>query len=111
MVKIQCSRCAGFAIVDDGKVADLENPPFIDHSIGLAKGKPCEAGRASLVIIQDYTEDKKEASKPVTKPIPVHTDIQKEPNQSKKETKSPKQVIVATTDTKKSSNKKSVSSS
>ncbi len=47
MGTVQCERCGGHAEADSIQEAyDL-----IDHAVGLSKGKPCEPGKANLVMV------------------------------------------------------------
>ena len=47
MGTVKCERCGGRAEASSIEAAyDL-----IDHAVGLSKGKPCEAGKATLIMV------------------------------------------------------------
>ena len=46
MGTVRCERCGGHVEADSIEKAF----PLIDHAVGLSKGKPCEKGKAVLVM-------------------------------------------------------------
>ena len=72
MAKITCSRC--YATTQANSIE--EGRKLLDHSIGLVIGKPCEDGKAELLITGKVTkpktpkEDKPVGNKPKPDSIP-----------------------------------------
>ncbi len=56
MGTVKCERCGGHAEANSIE----EGYPLIDHAVGLSSGHPCEAGKATLIMVGETQAPKTE---------------------------------------------------